>query len=191
MVRNPGSASDPGAPQPGHDQFSGTQGTGGGDAGPPWPGEPGGPGGPRKQRMHPLTIAAIVVIAAAVGAIGVLVFAKGSPSSTPSAGATPSSSASALPSQGTGGGGSSGGVGIPGAPAEIFMAGRVTAVSGTSITIAGPSHVIKAAITSATKFEGKAKSISQVKVGDIITAQVDNTKNPAVVTVLQDPAQIP
>ena len=214
MARNPSSTGGPSTPRPGDDQFSGPDRPAGSNPGAPWPGGPqpgpggapygtggppygpGGPngpggGGPRKQRMHPATIAAIAVIAAALGAILVLVLTNG-PGSTPSASSTPSSPASSAPAQsGTSGGGSSSGVGIPGAPPEIFMAGRVLAISGTSITIGGPSHTIKADITSATKFNGKAKNAGAVKVGDIVTAQIDNTKNPAVVTSLQDPAQIP
>jgi hypothetical protein len=144
--------------------------------------------------VHPATIAAIAVIAAALGAILVLVLTN-HPGSTPSAGTAPSTPASSAPAQsgtGTGGGGSSSsGVGIPGAPAQVFMAGRVLAISSSSITIGGPSHTIKADITSATQFNGKAKNAGAVKVGDIVTAQINNTRNPAVVTSLQDPAQIP
>jgi hypothetical protein len=198
MARNPSSTGGPSTPQPGDDQISGpdrpgdaSYGTGGPPYGPGGPSGPGG-GGRYKQRVHPATIAAIVVIAAALGAILVLVLAN-HPGSTPSANTAPSTPASSAPAQsGTGGGGnSSSGVGIPGAPPQVFMAGRVMAISSNSITIGGPSHTIKADITSATKFNGKATSAGAVKVGDIVTAQIDNTKNPAVVTALQDPAQIP
>jgi hypothetical protein len=89
-----------------------------------------------------------------------------------------------------GGGALTVGGGIPDAPAHIFIAGRVLAVSSNSITIGGPSHTVTARITHATTCNGKAIQARAVKVGDLVTARIDNSDSRAIVTALQTPAQI-
>src|ERR1019366_8235435 len=132
---------------------------GGGGAGEPWPAavNPASvPGhGALRRRVRPGTLAVIALAAAAAGAGVVLcvVDLSSSPSATTAApGGQPSQLAPVLP----GGSGQPGGNGaLPGAgsggTAMIFMIGKVTAVSGTSITIGGPAHSITAAVTDSTR----------------------------------------
>ena len=49
---------------------------------------------------------------------------------------------------------------------QLEMGGKVTAVSATSITVAGPDHQVTAAVTSATKVSGRVSGIGGVKAGD-------------------------
>src|SRR5713101_7967174 len=166
---------------------------GGGPGGPPaasamprgWPGA-----GPRK-RARPVTLAIITLAAAAIGAGIVLVVDDLSSSSAPAAasGHQPSYLApgqhvgdgppGALPSGG------------PGGTANLFIIGKVTAVTSTSITIGGPGHSIVAAVTGDTRVTGKVSSIGGVKVGDQVSAQMTQSGGKTTVTAIQDPAQSP
>jgi hypothetical protein len=78
-----------------------------------------------------------------------------------------------------GGGGGGGG--------HLLIAGKVTAVSATSITITGQGHVFTAAITSSTKFTG-VSGPSGIKVGALVAAQITgyDSAHP-VATAIQDP----
>lgn len=163
---------------------------------PPWrraappaaSGQGGGPGRPGRPRLRPLVLAIVAVVALGGGAGVALAIAKLDHS--PSSPATPNTQPSAVAP-----GGSSGGGPIPGGggdAGEMFVAGPVTAVSSTSITIGGPGHTVTAAITSATRITGKVTSIGAIKVGDQVSAQITqrNGGQPTV-TALQDPAQAP
>jgi len=79
-----------------------------------------------------------------------------------------------------------------GAVGEMFVAGPVTAVSSTSITIGGPNHTVTAAITSSTRITGKVTSIGGIKVGDQVSAQItESNGGQPTVAAIQDPAQAP
>jgi hypothetical protein len=135
--------------------------------------------------MRPLALAIVAVVALGAGAGVALAITKGldhSPSPSAAPGTQPSAVA---PGGGTipGGGGAVG---------EMFVAGPVTAVSSTSITIGGPGHTVTAAITSATRITGKVTSIGGIKVGDQVSAQItESNGGQPTVTAIQDPAQAP
>jgi hypothetical protein len=161
---------------------------------PPWrraapPAAHGRDGGPGRPRLRPLVLAIVTMVALGGGAGVALAITKGIDHST-SPSATPSTQPPALAP-----GGSSGGGVIPGgggAVGQMFVAGPVTAVSSTSITIGGPDHTVTAAITSATRISGKVSSIGGIKVGDQVSAQItqSNGGRPTV-TAIQYPAQAP
>ena len=166
---------------------------GGGDD-PPWrraapPAAHGRDGGPGRRGLRPLALAIVAVVALGGGAgVALAITRLGHPAS-PSA--TPSTQPSVLAPGGSSGGGPVGGPG-GGAVGEMFVAGPVTAVSSTSITIGGPGHTVTAAITSATRISGKVTSIGGIKVGDQVSAQITqgNGGQPTV-TAIQYPAQVP
>jgi hypothetical protein len=165
---------------------------GGGDD-PPWRrgvsvGAAGSDSSPGRPRLRPLVLAIVAVVALGGGAGVALAIAKLDHSASPSA--APNTQPSAVAPGGIGGGTVPGGGG--GAVGEMFVAGPVTAVSSTSITIGGPGHTVTAAITSATRITGKVTSIGAIKVGDQVSAQITqrNGGQPTV-TALQDPAQAP
>jgi hypothetical protein len=154
----------------------------------------GGPGvGPRK-RARPVTLAIIALAAAAIGAAIVLAVDDLSSSAAPAAapGSQPSSLA---PGQQFGNGqpGANGGLpgGGPGGTASVFMIGKVTAVTSTSITVGGPGRSITAAVTGDTRVTGKVSSIGGVKVGDQVSAQMTQSGGKITATAIQDPAQAP
>jgi hypothetical protein len=154
----------------------------------PWPAGPPGSapgwgGGPPRSRMRPLAVAAVAVVALGVGA-GVAVAVGRGLSSSPSATQTPGSS---QPQAVPGGGAFPGG----GQVGQLILGGKVTAVSGTSITIAGGSHTVTAAVTSSTKVTGKVTSISAVKVGDLVSAEITESGGKATASAIQDPASLP
>lgn len=152
---------------------------------PPWPGY--GPGGPPPRRSgRGLIIAAAAVVAAVVGA-GAALAVKEWPSSSP-----PSTSSSSLPNAGIGAGAGAGAGGHPqGQYLHIVMEGKVTAVSSSSITIQGTQHTVTASITSATKITGQASSISGIKVGENVSAEITKSGGQTVVDALQYPPNPP
>ncbi len=174
--------------------------------GPPPPGGRAGGGrqggGRQEERRSRLFVfAAIAVVAAAVGIAIALVLLKAPSTSadagSAAAGVTPSY-AQQSPSSGTQGGSSGGnGAGLPALPPlsggggglQLMLNGRVAAVSGSSITLAGNGPDVKAAITSSTRFTGTVTSSKGVKVGDQISAQVSGSSASSLVAVdIQDPA---
>jgi hypothetical protein len=169
-------------------------GPGAGPGGIPGPG-PGG--GPPRRRFSPVTLVAIAVVAVVAGAgiaIGLQVFgspAASTPSSQPStlgplppgAGAQPGSGGQTGPNGGFPGGG--GGVG------HAFLIAKVLKVSATSITLGGPGRSITASVTSSTRITGKVSSISGIKVGDQVSAQITEGNGNPTVAAIQDPAQSP
>ncbi len=156
---------------------------GGGD--PPWrraaiPAAYGRDGGPGRSGLRPLALAIVAVLALGAGAGIALAITKGLDHS-PSPSAAPSTQPSAVA---PGGGG--------GAVGEMFVAGPVTAVSSTSITIGGPNHTVTAAITRSTRITGKVTSIGGIKVGDQVSAQItESNGGQPTVAAIQDPAQAP
>jgi hypothetical protein len=155
--------------------------------GEPAPGEPGRPasgGWPRRF----LAVAALAVAAAAAGA-GIALVASSGPSASPSPAAAPSSRAPFTAPGQAGGSGRIPGGGLPsGAVAQLIMGGRVLAVSHTSITVDGGGHSEVAAVTSATRFTGRAKGIGSVKVGDMIVAEMRMSGGKVTAVTIQDPA---
>jgi hypothetical protein len=71
-----------------------------------------------------------------------------------------------------------------------MLVGRVTALSRTSITLSGQRHAVTAAITSRTRVTGRGSSVAAIKVGDTVSAQINDTGSPAVIAI-QDPVSIP
>ena len=159
-------------------------------AAPPAAYGPSGPSRPGRSGMRPLVLAIVAVVALGGGAGVALAITKGLDHS-----ASPSATPSTQPSVGVPGGGSSvpgGGAPGGGAVGEMFVAGPVTAVSSTSITIGGPGRTVTATITSATRITGKVSSIGAIKVGDQVSAQITQSNGgQPTVTAIQYPAQVP
>jgi hypothetical protein len=161
----------------------------------PWPAGPPGPapgwgGGPPRSRVRPLVAAAVAVVALGVGA-GVAVAVGRGLSSSPAATQTPGNSQPQTVPGGNAGGVPPGALPGSGQVGQLILGGKVTAVSGTSITIAGGSHTVTAAVTSSTKVTGKVSSIGAVKVGDLVTAEITESGGKATATAIQDPASLP
>jgi hypothetical protein len=152
------------------------------------------PGWPRPAetpgwRAYPLLVVVVAVVAAAAGAALVLLIANGPAVSPSAAGSQPSTA----PTQGAGIPGSGGPGGSAGSGAghlRALIVGKVTAVSSTSITLAGQGNSITAAVTHATKVSGKVTSIGGVKVGDQVLAQLTRTGGTFTAATIQDPASI-
>jgi hypothetical protein len=68
-----------------------------------------------------------------------------------------------------------------------MVAGTVTKISRTSITIGGPDGQVTAAITGSTRIISK----SSIKVGDRVSAQITSSNGQSEATAIQDPAQVP
>lgn len=162
----------------------------------PWPppGQPGQPG-PRDdgRARHAILVAVIAVVAAAVGFL--VVIAVRDVSATPAAANGAAPSASATP-------GNSGGNQLPpgstpgalpgsGQAEQVEIAGKVAAVSATSITLDGAGQQITATVTGATKVTGRVTSIAGVKPGDLVSAQLTGTGGKLTATAIQDPASLP
>ena len=181
--------------------------------GPHWPAPgfpPGAPGEPPGgwHRSGPWSggaarrgwlLALTAVVAAAFG-FGVVVVALHEAAGPASAGAAPSSSATASPGTGTSGAGNGtqpaqqgGGLSSlpPGAMERLEIGGQVTAVSATSITLNGGGQEITATVTRATKVTGKVTSISDVKVGDFVSASISGANGKLTADSIQDPASLP
>jgi hypothetical protein len=147
-------------------------------------GRGGGGGGPPRRRL--LALAAVAAVALAAGAgIALAVGRSHAPA--------PGTAASRPPLAAPGGNGSGGALpgGGGGGTIQMLVGGRVLAVSGTSITIGGPDHTVTAAVTSSTRITGRVSSIRSVRAGDMVTAQIEQSGGRAVVTAIQDPAQLP
>ena len=133
------------------------------------------------------------MVALATGAGVALILNQGS-AFAPSAGQSSPPSATA-PSFGGSGSNGNGGA-LPGGGGgsgtiQMFVGGKVLAVSGTSITIGGPGHTVTAAVTSSTRVTGRVSSIRAVKAGDMVTAQITQSGGQATATAIQDPARLP
>jgi hypothetical protein len=139
----------------------------------------------RTRRRRWLNLAAVAVVAVTAGT-GVTLAIR-------DALAGPAPVTIAQDSQGTGAAGAGLGPGFaPGAGSgtavSMLLAGKVAAVGRTSITIAAPGHPVTAVVTTATFFAGAARSLSAVRVGDRVAAQLTETGGATSVIILQDPA---
>jgi hypothetical protein len=146
----------------------------------------GGPPG----RPRPLAVIAVAVTALAVGAGVALAVTGGSTPSSPPRATAPSVTAPGSGSHRSGqipGGGTSG----TGGAEQIFVGGKVLAVSDSSITIGGPDREITAAVTRSTRITGRVRGIQGVKNGDLVTARIAQSGGAATVIALQDPAEPP
>src|SRR5215831_5555363 len=149
---------------------------------------------PPRRRPRPVLLLVIALLAAAAGAgivLGVDALA-GSSSVSPGPASQPSSLTPVVP----GGNSQPGGNGVlPGAGSggagTLFVIGKVTAVSSTSITIGGPGHTATAAVTGSTRVTGKVSTIGAIKVGDQVSAQIVRNGDSATATAIQDPARSP
>ena len=142
-------------------------------------------------RRRALTLAVVALVALAAGA-GVALILRKAPSSAPSAAASRPPAAHSFGGLGNAGnGGALPGSGGGGGRVQMFVGGQVLAVSGTSITIGGPNHVVTAAVTSSTRVTGRGSSIRSVRVGDLVTAQITQSGGQATATAIQDPARLP
>jgi hypothetical protein len=153
---------------------------------PPWPAaaRAHGPGGqPGRRYRRPLALTAVAVAALALGAGAAAAVIQGLPAASPPAASSASPPGSAAPGSVIPGGSSG--------TARLFMAGRVLAVTPTSITIGGAAHRVTAAVTAATRVTGQATSIRSVKVGDHVSAQITERGGRATATSIQDPARLP
>ena len=74
---------------------------------------------------------------------------------------------------------------------QMFLTGQVTAVSPTSITLAGNGPSITAAVTSQTKITGRVNSIAGIHVGDQVSAQILQSGGKTTATAIQYPPQQP
>ena len=143
-------------------------------------------------RRRFLAVAAVAVVAAAAGA-GIALIASPGPSASPAASASSGAAQSSpTPFTAPGQAGGSGGIpsgGLPsGAVARIILGGKVLAVSSTSITIDGGGHGVVAAVTSSTRFTGRARGIGSVKVGDMMVAEMTMSGSKVTAVTIQDPA---
>lgn len=166
-------------------------GPAGGDApgeGPAWPPRPRSPvpwppmagGEPPRRRAHLAAVVAVALIAAGIGA-GIVLATRGLSASPAAPASQPTAAAPGGPGGGSGGG----------ATSQMFVGGEVTAVSGTSITVGGPGgQDITAAVTSSTRFTGKVTSISGIKVGDQVTAQLTEHGGAVTAVTITDPGQL-
>jgi hypothetical protein len=136
----------------------------------------------------PLVLTA--VIAAAAGFLAVI--AVRDLSAHPAAANSVAPASGAAPSAGVP---APGGGAVPapgrGQTVQLEIGGKVTAVSATSITVAGPDHQVTAAVTSATKVSGRVSSITGVKAGDQVSMHAAGTEGNLTATAIQDPASLP
>jgi len=135
---------------------------------------------------------AVAVLAAAAGA-GIVLAVTGSSGGAPSA-ASPSRSPRYLApgsSAGPGGPGRGSGMLPGGGAATLFLVGTVTAVSATSITIAGAGPTVTAAVTPSTRVSGRVSSISGIKAGDQVSALITRNGSRATATAIAYPPQRP
>lgn len=153
---------------------------------------------PRPERrarpgVQPLTLAAVAVAGGTIGVAAVLIANAGT-GLVATAGDTPSTApATQAPAQGGGQqalpplNGSGNGNGL-----QVMLAGRVVAVSPTSITLGGNGPSVTAKITQATQFSGKVHAISGVKVGDQVSAALTGTSMTSLTAkTIQDPGAAP
>jgi hypothetical protein len=152
----------------------------------------GGSNAGRSNRGGYGPVVAIVAIAAAATLL-LVVLALRSPGASASAAADPTTAAAPTASTQAGGSGGLGALpplGGNGGALQYMLNGRVTAISSTSITLGGNGPSVTAALTSATKVTGNVTSVSGIKVGDQVTAQISGQSSSTLeATAIQDPGQ--
>ncbi len=143
----------------------------------------GTPPQPRNSQRSRVLLRLVVtaVVAAAAGTGGAVAVKDLSSGSAPSAAGRPSASGSAVPGSGQ----------LPQqASGAVAIGGTVTAVSPRSITIAAGPESVTARVTGSTRFSGKVKSITGVRVGDVVFAQVSADNGVNSLVTLQDPYSV-
>jgi hypothetical protein len=164
------------------------------------PGWPGTSGTSRSGWLRPGLFTAVAVagvVAGAVVAAAVLhVFSSPAVSSQSPVVSQQQPSGNGAPASGGAvpGGAAPPGGALPaggGSGTGMFVMGRVTAVSSTSITIGGPGHTITATVTSATRVTGKVAGLGGIKVGDHVSAQLIQDGGRVTAVAIADPAQAP
>jgi hypothetical protein len=153
----------------------------------PEPARPGpviGPGTRLRRVLGPLAVA---VLAAAAGAGLVLAFTGSS--GGPSAAGSPSRSPRSLVPGGAASPGQRVGVLPGGGSATLFLVGTVTAVSSTSITIAGAGPAVTAAVTPSTRVSDRVDGISGIRVGDHVSALISQNGGRATATAIAYPPE--
>ena len=73
---------------------------------------------------------------------------------------------------------------------QLMIVGRVLAVSRGSITLSAHGQMITAAITRSTRVAGRGRGVAAIRVGDTVSAQIDQAGSPTVLAI-QDPVSIP
>jgi hypothetical protein len=73
----------------------------------------------------------------------------------------------------------------------MFLVGTVTAVSSTSITIAGAGPAVTAAVTPSTRVSGRVASISGIRAGDHVSALISRNGGQATATAIAYPPGLP
>lgn len=135
-----------------------------------------------------LAVGVITVLAGVAGAFLAFLLIQGPPAS-PAATSAPSGARPLLPSIG---GGNSAGA-LPGGmngQVQILVVGKVTAVSSTSITVAGQGNAVTGAVTGTTKVTGRVSGISGVKLGDQVLVKFTGTPGTFTAATIQNPASI-
>jgi hypothetical protein len=152
-----------------------------------WPGEGPPPwadaAGDRRRRRRSVSLVIVGAAALAVGA-GVALAVSSDLLSSSAAPVPSSSPPGAMPGAGQGGAGA-------GPVTQMFVAGKVVAVSATSITVGGPGRSVTAAVTAATRITGRVTSLRSIRAGDSVSAQITERDGQPVATAIQDPARLP
>lgn len=157
-----------------------------------------------RRLRYALGLALVAVLAGGAG-VGLAWPFMGSANGSPAAGSGANSPSYVAPG-GVAPGGRAPGGGAPGGSAsgvapgqgggsgvvtQFFLTGQVTAVSPTSITIAGDGPSITAAVTSQTRITGRAHSIGAIRVGDRVSAQIMQSGGKTTANAIQYPPQQP
>ena len=71
--------------------------------------------------------------------------------------------------------------------ARLFVVGRVTAVSSTSITIAGAGPAVTAAVTPSTRVSGRVDNVSGIRAGDQVSALIARNGSRTTATAIAYP----
>jgi Domain of unknown function (DUF5666) len=148
-----------------------------------WPEEASGTAAPdpagRRRRLSVLAMAAVAAVGIAAGAVAEVAITSGSGAPSPY-------SAGPAPVQGAG----NGGVGADGS-GHVVLAGPVTAVTPTSITIGPRGSTFTFAVTRATRFTGRVKAIGSVKVGDLVSVSGTLSGSTGTAALVSDPPSLP
>lgn len=157
----------------------------------PWSGRPPG----RRRLLGLITTGAVAMAAGIGGALAVKDLTAGS-STPPTAqsGQPGGSQSGSLPNTGEGGTGE-GGTGqggrlLPGVSGAMVIGGKVTAVGPRSITISAGPQSVTARVTGSTRFSGRVTGLAEVRVGDMVMAQISESNGVNSLVSLQDPVSV-
>jgi hypothetical protein len=162
----------------------------------PWPagGEP--PRRPRQRYRAALIVTAVLAAGAGFLVVTAVRDVTDSHVTDSPAAASPSASpTAAAPSYSSGGGAAPNGGAIPtpgpGEQLRLQIAGKVTGVSATSITLTSGGQQVTAAVTSSTRVTGRVTRIGGVKKGDLVSVQITGSNGKLTASAIQDPASLP